>query len=226
MFQDFLHLFFPKYCLACRGSVPKNSHLLCSTCAVQLPRTDYHKDDENPIQQKFEGLLPIKYGIGYLHFAKGGTVQRLLHQLKYENHPEVGEVLGHWYGHELKEYGMAEGWDLILPIPLHVKKMRKRGYNQSDAIAQGVALGTGLPWSANLLARTKATDTQTKRNRAQRYQNMAHVFKVTQPPELAGKRVLLVDDVVTTGATLQACGEAILHAGAKDLSIATLAVAQ
>ncbi|HAA14474.1 MAG TPA: competence protein [Cytophagales bacterium] len=226
MLRDFLNLFFPRYCLACRGPVAHGAHLLCASCAVDLPRTGYHQEPENPVARKFYGLLPLTHAFGYLHFAKGGKVQSLLHQLKYENRPEVGEVLGRWYASELKEDDFGEAFDLIVPIPLHPSKLRKRGYNQSDAIARGLSEGLNIPWSAEVLKRTRHTNTQTRMSRAERYDNMASVFAIAQPEKVIGQRILLVDDVVTTGATLQACGEAIMASQPQTLSIAALAVAQ
>lgn len=224
--RDFLHLFFPRYCLACRGGLERGSEVLCVRCAMDLPRTQYHQDVDNPVAKRFWGLLPISHAFGYLHFVKGGKVQALLHQLKYEGKPEVGHTLGRWYGHELREYGLAEEFDLIVPIPLHISKLRKRGYNQSDALAEGLAEGLQIPWDAKALQRTQATRTQTRMSRAERYANMAEVFTVARPEAIQGQRILLVDDVITTGATLQACGEALIAAQARTLSVAALAVAE
>ncbi|MEL6533941.1 MAG: ComF family protein [Bacteroidota bacterium] len=226
MLKDFVNLFFPRYCLACRGPVVQGDHILCTSCVVDLPRTQYHEDPDNPVARKFYGLLPLSHAFGYLHFAKGGQIQTLLHQLKYENRPEVGEILGRWYGSELKEEGYDEQFDLIVPIPLHASKQRKRGYNQSDAIAKGLSEGLGIPWSADTLKRTRHTHTQTRMSRAERYANMASVFTVAEPNSVQNQRVLLIDDVVTTGATLQACGEVLVAAKPQSLSIAALAVAQ
>ena len=226
MLADFIALFFPRYCFSCHGPLARGEASICSPCAINLPRTHYHKDSENPVFRKFYGLVPVEHAFGYLHFTKQGSVQKLLHHLKYDNRPEIGLQLGRWYGNELRMAKLHEAWDIILPIPLHPAKKRKRGYNQSDGFAQGLGEILEIPHATDILRRTRKTDTQTKKNREERYQNMAAVFEVVHPPDLKGKRVLLVDDVVTTGATLQACGEAILAAKAHSLSVAALAVAQ
>ena len=226
MLRDVFHLFFPRVCSACRGALEQNSQLICARCAVKLPRTGYHLDPENPIAQRFFGLLPVSHALAYLHFSKGGMVQELLHQLKYKGQFGVGELLGRWYGRELREVGLAEEWDVIIPIPLHPRKQKRRGYNQSDAIAFGLASTLKIPAITDAVVRQQSTDTQTRKNRSERYKNMSGVFAVRQAEAIAGKRILLVDDVMTTGATLIACGEVLMKSGARTLSVATLASAQ
>ena len=178
------------------------------------------------MHQKFWGMLPVAHAFAFLRFVKGGTVQELLHQLKYKGKQEVGEMLGLMYGNQLYQEGFAGKFDLVLPVPLHPDKQLKRGYNQCDSIAKGLAQGLQTAWQPNVLVRQRFNQTQTKKNREQRWQNVEDIFVVQQPQPIAGKNILLVDDVITTGATISACGQAVLQAGCQSLSIASLAIVQ
>jgi ComF family protein len=153
-------------------------------------------------------------------------VQRLLHQLKYQGQQGVGKALGQLYGAELATAGLAPAFDLIVPVPLHRRKLARRGFNQADAFAEGLAAALPCPWSATALRRTEYTDSQTRKSRTERWDNVASVFEVARRQDVAGRHILLVDDVLTTGATLEACGAALLAAGASQLSIATIACAE
>ncbi|SNR50641.1 ComF family protein [Hymenobacter mucosus] len=224
---DFFSLIFPRVCLGCEASLGRGEEHICTDCRAQLPYTDYHKLPiaENPLAQRFWGKLPVRHSLSYLRFLRHGRVQHLLHQLKYQGQQDVGRVLGRWYGHELLEAGFASAFDLIVPVPLHPRKLAKRGYNQSDSFAEGLATSLGCAWHAAALRRTSYTDSQTRKNRLQRWQNVAAVFEVADTSGVLGKRVLVVDDVLTTGATLEACAAALLAAGAFEVSIATIASA-
>ena len=168
----------------------------------------------------------MAHTLSYLRFLQHGRVQHLLHQLKYQGQQEVGRALGQLYGAELAAAGLGPEFDLIVPVPLHRRKLARRGYNQADAFAAGLATALPCPWSATALHRTEHTASQTRKNRTERWQNVATVFEVNRPAEVAGRRILLVDDVLTTGATLEACGAVLLAAGAKAVSIATIACAE
>lgn len=220
---DFILLLFPEACLACRGGLLANEAPLCSVCRVSLPRTDYLKDSNNPVAQKFWGRLPLLHASAYLHFVKQGKAQQLIHALKYNGHQEVGMLLGKLYGYELGKAEVSPAFDLVLPVPLHKRKLQRRGFNQSDSFAQGLAEALELPWSASALIRTKATQTQTRKSRSERWENVAAIFELAQPEMVRGKHVLLVDDVLTTGATIEACGQALLAAGCAGLSVAAIA---
>jgi ComF family protein len=159
-------------------------------------------------------------------FVKGSRVQHLLHALKYKNQPELGVALGKMYGNDLLHAGYKGRFDLIVPVPLHSSRRRKRGYNQSEEFGKGLAEVLGVPCSDHVMERLVSTDTQTRRSRLNRWQNVSHVFRVTNTAAIAGKRILLVDDVVTTGATLEACGRALIDAGCMELSIACIASTQ
>ncbi|TGE26716.1 ComF family protein [Hymenobacter metallicola] len=225
---DFVGLIFPQTCLACADSLARGEEHICTACRAQLPYTDYHKlaEKENPLARRFWGKVPVQHTLSYLRFLRHGRVQHLLHQLKYQGQREVGQVLGHWYGLELSQQGLQNDFDLIAPVPLHPRKLAKRGFNQSDCFAEGLAQGLNLPWDPSILRRNEHTDSQTKKNRTQRWQNVATVFEVAHPATVAGKRILVVDDVLTTGATLEACALVLLAAGCQHVSIATIACAE
>jgi ComF family protein len=208
LLADFVALFFPRACLACQASLVAGEQHLCTTCRTELPYTDYH------------------HTLSYLRFLQHGRVQRLLHQLKYQGQQQVGTVLGQLYGAELAAAGLSPEFDLIVPVPLHRRKLARRGYNQADTFAVGLAQALPCPWSATVLRRTEYTASQTQKNRAERWQNVATVFEVASPQEIVGRHILLVDDVLTTGATLEACGAVLLAAGARQISIATIACAE
>ena len=224
--QDFLSLFFPQYCMGCSGPLVKGEDILCTRCIAELPKTHYHKQAENPVLSRLAGRLPLRFGWAFLKFRKGGTVQRLLHQLKYNNRPEIAERLGRAYGHELAQESFAGEFDLIIPIPLHRARLRHRGYNQSAHFAKGLGEALKIDWAESVSIRTQATPTQTRKTRAERWENVRNVFSVNTRVGVEQKRILLVDDVITTGATLEACGQHLLDCGCASLSIACIAEAQ
>ncbi|SHI40916.1 comF family protein [Hymenobacter daecheongensis DSM 21074] len=227
LFADFVSLIFPRTCLACIEPLGRGEDHICTACRAQLPYTDYHKlpEKDNPLARRFWGKVPVRHALSYLRFLRHGRVQHLLHELKYQGQQDVGRVLGRWYGTELATAGLAPDFDLIVPVPLHRRKLAKRGFNQSDSFAEGLSLGLEVPWSAHALRRTEHTDSQTRKNRTERWLNVATVFEVAKPAAIIGQRVLLVDDVLTTGATLEACAAVLLAAGCREVSIATIACA-
>ncbi len=223
---DFISLFFPRYCLACSESLVKGEDILCTSCLLELPKTNYHLQEGNPIEEKLFGRIPIKHAWAFLKFRKRGTVQHLLHQLKYNNHPEIGIALGKVFGRVLSDSGFDQSFDLIVPVPLHKSRLLKRGYNQSSKFAEGLSSSLKIPWDESITIRKGKTATQTKKSRMQRWENVKDVFTVSQNSKISGKRVLLVDDIITTGATLEACGQHLIAAGCAQLSIAVIAEAQ
>ncbi|WP_240676085.1 ComF family protein [Botryobacter ruber] len=228
MLHDLLSLLFPEVCYACDGVLARGEKYICTGCNVKLPYTDFHAHgatELNTLQRRFWGKVPVRFAFAYLHFRAKGRVQRLLHRLKYKGAQELGEHLGLRYGSLLSEYHYPTEFDLVLPVPLHKTKLRKRGYNQSDSFAKGIAGAMKLPWNNNTLVRTTNTETQTRKNRLARWQNVEEVFRVAKPEAVKGKRVLLVDDVLTTGATLEACAVVLLAAGCAEVSVVTIAAA-
>lgn len=225
MWQDFLQLIFPEYCLACQGPLERGEKHLCTSCRYSLPRYNLNQTALPELSQRFWGRLPLSHAWAYLKFSKGSRVQHLLHELKYNNQPEIGQALGRFMGAELASAGFGLDFDLIVPVPLHPDKLKKRGYNQSDVFAEGLGESLATPWSESTLTRTVATATQTRKKRYERWENVGSNFQLTERAEIAGKRILLVDDVVTTGATLEACGQVLLQGNCQSVSLATLAMA-
>jgi len=223
--QDFASLFFPRYCLACSGPLVKGEDIICTLCIADFPKTNYHVMPTNPIEDRLAGRLPILHAWAFLKFRKHGIVQKLLHQLKYNNHPEIGVSLGKIFGYELKKAGFGTEFDLIVPVPLHESRKRKRGYNQSSKFAEGLSYAMGISWSETVSIRKSKTPTQTQKSKIERWENVKNVFSVS-PDLIFGKKVLLVDDVITTGATLEACGKHIVDNGCIELSVACIAEAQ
>lgn len=224
--RDFISLFFPNYCLGCSLALFKGEEILCTRCIRDLPKTGYHIHEENPMKLRLAGRLPIMYAMAFLKFRKTGIVYYLLHQLKYNNHPEVGVKLGKIYGKDLFDSGIINQFDLIVPVPLHPTRKRKRGYNQSACFAEGLSSVLNVPWDESISTRKIITQSQTRKTKVERWDNVKDVFDVQLPEKIKGARILLVDDVMTTGATLEACGMHLIHAGCSELSVACLAEAQ
>lgn len=224
-FYDFLGLLYPNLCLACEKNTPTKGNVICLSCQYYLPKTKFHLERENRFTERFWGRVPIDAGAALYFFTKGSRTQNLIHKLKYEGKTKVGIKLGNLYGKMLKDSPYFSNVDLIVPVPLHPKKEQQRGYNQSDLFAKGLSEEMEVPWSKKALIRTAMTETQTKKSRSARVKNVNDVFQVNQPKRLKGKHILLVDDVMTTGATLEACATKILTVGDVKISFATIAIA-
>ncbi|MFZ4522390.1 MAG: ComF family protein [Bacteroidales bacterium] len=223
--SDFISIIFPRICAGCGNSLWKNEEALCHFCEYHLPKTDFHLDPLNPVARLFYGRVEIDAAAAYLYFNKGSNVQRLIHQLKYKGRKDVGIYLGSQYGHCLKTTQGFSRADAIIPVPLHKKKYMKRGYNQSEQIAIGLSEAMNIPVNRHMLVRTKATDTQTRKSRFSRYQNVKEIFMVKSPLDWEGKHLILVDDVITTGATLESCVMALSAIPKVQVSIAGIATA-
>jgi ComF family protein len=225
VFDNLIGLLYPKLCLACREELPPYGEIICLRCQLHLPKTGFHLQQDNAFAERFWGRIPIVSGAALYHFVKGGRVQELLHQLKYEGKREVGLQLGQWYGRQLLESPIFKKVDIIVPVPLHPRKERLRGYNQAAVFAQGLSETMEKPWLKDGLLRHVFTETQTHKSRAERLENVQEVFAVSNAKKLEGKHILLVDDVMTTGATLEACGAKLLAVPETKLSMATIAIA-
>lgn len=223
--EDFVALFYPRCCFSCLEPLMKGEELLCSGCLSQLPKTSYHRWPQNPVMSRLAGRIPLQFAFAFLKFMKGGVVQNLLHELKYNNRPEIGVRIGKMYGQELVESGFSKSFDLIVPVPLHQSRLRKRGYNQSAKFAEGLSEALCIPWEESIAVRMQSTLTQTKKGRAARWQNVSAAFSSAAGERIKGKRILLVDDVITTGATLEACGQHLVEQDCASLSIACIAEA-
>lgn len=226
LLRDFVSLIYPRYCLACKNGLLKGEELVCTRCIHELPRSGYHLEKENALFKRLYGRLPLSFAFAFLLFKKGGIVQHLLHELKYNNHPELGQLLGRVYGRELASNNFDKQYDVIIPIPLHPSKQKKRGYNQSAEFAKGLSVSLQVEYKIDAVHRTTITETQTRKTKLKRWENVSEVFEVSIKEVVKGKRILLVDDVITTGATVEACGQILLGAGCSQLSIASIAYAE
>lgn len=222
--NDFTGLFYPKICASCDDSLVRNENLFCTACRVGLPRTNFHHDKDNEVAQIFWGRIPVEYATAYFYFQKGGRVQKLLHKLKYKDQKEIGVELGRMIGRDLVQSSFNQV-DVIVPVPLHKSKKRKRGYNQSECLAEGLSMSMMKPLDTTSLFRAIANPTQTRKHRYERWTNVESIFKLRYPEAIANKHILLVDDVITTGATLEACASALLEAEGVKVSIVTAAKA-
>ena len=220
---DFFNLLYPRLCPACNQLLKHAEKELCIRCAYDLPYTDFHRYPDNPLAKQFWGRVPLHAAMALLYFSKGGRTQNLIHQLKYKDQPEIGLLLGRSIGSRLMQSDSYAGIDVLLPVPLHPRRERKRGYNQSDYIARGISEVMNIPVNKKILFRNTATVTQTKKDRYQRFENLQHAFIVKQPTAIFNKHVLLVDDVITTGATLEACAQAIQLCQPLKISLAAAA---
>lgn len=211
--DDLLGLFYPHVCLICGNSLAGNERILCSGCNYHLPRTRFHDDPENPVARSFWGRVNLVSATAFLYFRRGGMTQTLLHNLKYKGVKDIGIYLGEEFGRELLKTETFSNVDGVIPIPLHPKKHRKRGYNQSEVIARGICSVTGAELMLKMVARKVHSSTQTRKGRFERWQNVENIFAVEKKASLSGRRILVVDDVITTGATMEACLQALSAAG-------------
>ncbi|MCS6917023.1 MAG: ComF family protein [Chitinophagales bacterium] len=225
MCSDLLRLIYPRICAACHHALAGNEEVLCSFCLFYLPRTHFHLHADNELERHFWGRVPLRRATAFCYFQKGSRLQRLIHQLKYEGRTDIGRYLGKLYGLELLQSAEFQQVDLLLPVPLHRSRLLQRGYNQADCICQGMAEALQKPWSDQVLIRRQATDSQTRKNRFERWENVADVFAVARPAAVAGKHLLLIDDVITTGSTLEAAAHSLLQYEAASVSVAGIGCA-
>lgn len=221
-----LSLLFPEVCRACRSSLMTGEQMLCMDCRSGLPRTGFHNYFDNPVHKVFVGRLPLRAATSLFYYKKQSKVQNLIHTLKYKGQRELAVQLGNMMGTELSASRYFTSTELIVPVPLHQDKLKIRGYNQSEGFAQGIKDVFGRETKPDALGRIKHTATQTKKNRTDRWENVKEVFVVAEPESVYNRNILLVDDVVTTGATIEACSNSLYQAGAASVSIATIAYAE
>lgn len=223
--SDFVDLLFPVPCIGCKKTLESSEMLLCTTCRLTLPETGQHIAGGIQNITKFAGKVPINFVVSYLYFTKGGVAQKLIHQLKYKGKKETAKQLGLWYGYQLKqECSLLNNVDYLVGVPLHKSRERQRGYNQADWLASGLAEALQIPNRTDVLARTEFNGSQTRKNRFERWENVKSVFATKLPQDVNGRRIVIVDDVLTTGATIEACAMELQKAGAASIGVITLAV--
>ena len=223
--SDFISLIFPKICAGCGNSLWKDENVICRFCEYHLPKTNFHSDPDNPVSRLFWGRADIECATAFFYFNKGNNVQRMVHQLKYKGRKDIGIWLGAQYGMLLREAASFNTIEAIIPVPLHKKKYMQRGFNQSEQFAIGLAGSMNIPVDTRLLIRIKDTETQTRKSRFSRYQNVREIFTTRNPDSWRGMHLMLVDDVITTGATLESCVLALSEIPGVRISIACIATA-
>jgi ComF family protein len=219
--ESFLALLYPKLCLVCESSLLGNEDILCTPCRHSLPLTHFHLSEGNPVEQIFWGRLPVHRATSLLYFDKGSAYNRLIHHLKYQGRKDVGLFLGKLLGSAILSSSLSS-IDYIVPVPLHRAKLHRRGFNQSQIIAEGVGEMLGVEVLTDILSRKVYTPTQTLRKRYDRWKNVEGIFECKHQDIINRKHILLIDDVITTGATMEAAGSVLYSAGDVLLSVAAV----
>ena len=226
IFNDLIKLFYPISCILCKNVLVADEQHLCLDCLCDLPETNYHTNKGNPAKALFVGYPQVCEVTAFLFFEKEGAAQRLIHSLKYYGNKRLAEYLGRLVALRLKDYGFYASVDVIIPIPLHRKKQRQRGYNQSELIARGISSVYGCKIETSLMERIIHTKSQTHKSVYERHANVEEIFRLTEAETLHGKHILLVDDVMTTGATLSASIEALRSIPEIKISVFSLSIAR
>jgi ComF family protein len=223
LIEDFISLFFPRVCNACEAPLMHNEEIICTSCLFHLPKTNFHRDQDNPVSSLFWGRVDIHAAAACYYFRKGSKIQHLMHQFKYKGHKEVGVFIGGLYGDELKKSPCFNTVNAVIPVPLHRKKIRKRGFNQSEQFAMGLSQSMKIDLVTSILVRKTASETQTKKTKFRRWENVKEIFDIEQAETLEGKHLLLVDDVITTGSTIEACATVLHQIHGVKVSVAGMA---
>ncbi|MEW5845523.1 MAG: ComF family protein [Bacteroidota bacterium] len=222
---DFINLFYPNVCSVCHDGLSLYEEVLCTSCLYHIPRTRFWNWTDNPVSQIFWGRVNVEHACSFFFFRKGSRYRKLLHMLKYQGRDDIGVFLGRQFGLELRNSDLYKPITAIVPVPLHPKRLKERGYNQAEVIAKGLSEAMGVPVVTDVLLRNVYTQTQTKKSRIERMQNIAGAFTIKNAEKIEKGHVLLVDDVITTGATLETCAQTLLDSVDVKVSVGTIAYA-
>lgn len=225
MLQDFLALIYPRNCVACGNSLYKHEEQLCNYCYTHLPKSNFHKHEKNPVATLFYGRTPLLLASSFYVFQKKGNIQKVLHAIKYKHNKDLAVLVGKWYAEDLKSSNIISKADFIIPVPLHHKKFKMRGYNQSEEFARGLSEGLKIPLNTSVLKRKEFTQTQTKKSKYERWENVEDVFELIMPETFEKKHIIIVDDVITTGATIEACCQLLQQIKGIQISVLSIAYA-
>lgn len=225
LINDFMSLIYPRHCEACGTNLLKHEEFICNLCLINLPKSNYHSNVDNELSYVFAGRIPSRQALCFYVFEKSGRVQKILHAIKYQNQKELAEFLGKLYAKDLKQNEVLKNIDVILPIPLHPKKLKLRGYNQSEWFAKGIATELNLTLDTVALKKSNATNTQTNKKKFERWENVDGVFELQNKYALTNKHVLIIDDIITTGATIEAAWQALKNVEGIKVSVLSLAFA-
>ncbi len=223
IWDDLISLLFPRICYACGDRLMKNEELICTVCYVTMPRTNFHLEPGNIVEKTFWGRCMLEKVAVFSIYNKDSRIRKLIHNMKYRGIKEIGFELGRMYGTDLAKSDFLDDVEMIVPVPLHHSKERIRGFNQSIEIARGLSASTGLPVAGDILKRASFSQTQTKRSRIDRWSNVEGIFGVTDYTKIDGRHLLLVDDVITTGATIESCASELLKGNKVKVSVVALA---
>lgn len=223
--KDIFHLFFPKSCIVCSNSLLQSENAVCRPCLNELPKTNFELQPDNPIEQKFWGKIPLQHACAIYYFNKKSSLQKILHALKYKQDKEAGLALGKEVAKQLSACSWIHEIDYLMPVPLHPRKLKERGYNQSEIFAQGMHEVIQIPLQTKVLFRHRHTSSQASLNLLQRMDNVKGAFELVSPSLIQNKHILLIDDVMTTGATLEACALTLMQQAGVKISVLTIAYA-
>lgn len=226
MFQNLLNLFFPKACCGCNSFLQSTENVICTKCRHEIPLTNHHSNEENEVMSRFYGRIPLEHASTLFYFHKKGIVQEMIHKLKYKGHQEVGETIGFWFGEELKNVEKLKDVDFIIPVPLHKRRLRTRGFNQVTKFGEALSSTLEIPFIETILQRNIYSETQVRKNIFQRSDVTERIFSTNFTEEMHNKHFLLIDDVITTGATLESCGRELLKIPGAKLSVVCMAMTQ
>ena len=219
-----LNLLFPKICNGCRNKLHKGEEILCAVCRHKLPLACFHRTNDTSMKNLFYGRVSVENATALVVFQKKGITQEMLHNLKYRNQKGISNFFGKWLGTELAQHPSYQNIDFVIPVPLHKKRLKKRGYNQVSGFGKEIANCLNIPFYEDILVKVSQTDSQVFKKRLMRFET-EEVFKIIDPEKLINKHILLVDDIVTTGATIEKCAQQLLQGNNAKLSVATMAIA-